>query len=104
RAGFDAAWESDLFGGTRRTVEAARANVRASREDLRDVLVTVAGDIGQNYLTLRGLQEQLKVTRENLAAQERSEQITKKRYDAGFASALDVSGAPAQAASTRAQI
>lgn len=104
RAGFDASWEIDLFGGTRRTVEAARANVRASREDLRDVLVTVAGDIGQNYLTLRGLQEQLKVTRENLAAQERSEQITKKRYDAGFASALDVSGAQAQAASTRAQI
>lgn len=104
RAGFDSSWEIDAFGGVRRSVEAAGADVQASQEDLRDVLVTVAGDIGMNYLSLRELQEQLAVTRENLAAQEHSAQITKKRYDAGFASALDVSNASAQVATTRAQI
>jgi outer membrane protein, multidrug efflux system len=104
RAGFDATWEIDVFGGARRGIEAAGADVRASREDLRDVLVTVAGDIGMNYLTLRGLQEQMAVTRENLAAQESSARITKKRFDAGFASELDLSNARAQVATTRAQI
>ncbi|HOI07845.1 MAG TPA: efflux transporter outer membrane subunit [Deltaproteobacteria bacterium] len=104
RAGFDSSWEIDVFGGARRGIEAAGAEVRASGEDLRDVLVSVAGDIGVNYLTLRGLQEQLAITRENLAAQESSVRITKKRFDAGFASELDLSNSQAQVAATRAQI
>jgi outer membrane protein, multidrug efflux system len=104
KAGFDSSWEIDAFGGVRRSVEAASADVQASREDLRDVLVTMTGDIGMDYLSLRALQEQLAVTRENLAAQEHSAQITKKRYDAGFASALDLANAQAQVATTKAQV
>ncbi len=104
RAGLDASWEIDVFGGVRRGVEAAQADVEASVEDLRDVLVILAGDIGINYLDLRSLQEQLRITRDNLATQERSAEITRKRYEAGFASALDLSNALAQTASTKAQI
>jgi len=104
RAGLDASWEIDVFGGVRRGVEAARAEVEASVEDLRDVLVILVGDIGINYLNLRSLQEQLRITRDNLATQERSAEITRKRYEAGFASALDLSNALAQTASTKAQI
>ncbi len=45
-AGLDAAWELDIFGGTRRGVEAADAATQASLESLRDAQVSVAGGGG----------------------------------------------------------
>lgn len=104
RSGFDSSWEIDLFGGVRRSIEAARADTQASVENERGVLVSLVSEIGIDYMELRGLQEQLRITRENLKIQERSAQITRKRFDAGFASALDVANAEAQTATTRAQI
>ncbi len=104
QAGFDASWELDVFGSQRRGAEAAEAELQASQEDLHNALVTLSGDIGMNYINLRGLQEQLRITKENLKIQERSAQITRKRHEAGFASALDTAKAEAQLASTRAQI
>ena len=71
RTGFDAGWEIDVFGGTRRSIEAARANVEASVEDQRDVLVTLLGDVANNYIELRGRQRQLAVTLEFLALVDR---------------------------------
>ncbi|MGM0739392.1 MAG: TolC family protein, partial [Bacteroidota bacterium] len=41
-SGFDASWELDIFGGVRRSIEEADANVAASQEDLYDVLVSMA--------------------------------------------------------------
>ncbi len=104
RLGLDSSWELDLFGGVRRSVEAAQAEADASVENRRDVLVSLVAEIGIDYIDLRGLQEQLMITRENLKIQERSAQITRKRFDAGFAGALDVANAEAQVATTRAQI
>jgi outer membrane protein TolC len=43
RSGFDANWEIDVFGGVRRSVEAADATIDATVEDRRDVLVTLLG-------------------------------------------------------------
>ena len=104
QAGFDSLWELDLFGGVRRGVEASRADLRASEQSLRDTLVTVCGEIGVDYLNLRGLQSQLKITRRNLQTQVHTVEIARKRHDVGFAAALDVYNAEAQAESTRAQI
>ena len=53
QAGFDASWEIDVFGGTRRAVEAASANIQAAVEDRRDVLTTLLGEVARNYLELR---------------------------------------------------
>ncbi|MCE5228154.1 efflux transporter outer membrane subunit [bacterium] len=104
RAGFDSAWELDAFGGTRRAIEASRADLLSSEENLRNTLVTLTGDIGVNYLNLRALQESLRITHENLVIQKHSADITIKRREAGFASALDQSNAEAIVASTTAQI
>jgi outer membrane protein TolC len=40
-ASFDAGWELDIFGGVRRSVEAAGADLQATQEDLRNVLVSL---------------------------------------------------------------
>lgn len=104
QAGLDATWEVDIFGGTRRSVEAAGADLQAAVEDRRDVLVTLVGDVGNNYLNLRGFQQQIAIARENLGAQKHTADITQKRHDAGFVGGLDVANAKAQVATTEATI
>ena len=104
QVGLDASWELDIFGGTRRNIEAAGADLKAAVEDRRDVLVTLAGEVGNNYLTLRGLQQQIAIARKNLEAQRHTANITRRRFEAGFVGGLDVANANAQAATTQAQI
>jgi len=96
KAGFDASWEIDVFGAARRSIEAAQARLEASREDLRSTLLTLLGDVAANYITLRSSQEQLKITRHNVAAQQQSEDVTRERYTLGLTSYLDVAQAQAQ--------
>ncbi len=104
KTGFDANWEIDIFGGTRRQVEAARATLEASIEDRRSVLVTLLGDLAKNYIDLRGFQRRLAVAQANLRAQQDTLNLTRIRFDAGLASDFDVAQAEGQAKATEAQI
>jgi NodT family efflux transporter outer membrane factor (OMF) lipoprotein len=99
--GFDMSWELDLFGGHRRALEASKADLAAAEEAGRGVLITVIGEVGLNYLDLRGLQKQLAVARDNLRLQEQTLSLTRDQFKAGLASELDTSRAEAQAANTR---
>jgi NodT family efflux transporter outer membrane factor (OMF) lipoprotein len=103
-AGFDANWELDVFGGNRRGLQAANADLGATEESRRGVLITVIGDVGLTYLDLRGLQKQLAVARDNLRLQEDTLALTRDRVRAGLANELDTARAEAQAANTRSQI
>lgn len=100
----DMSWELDVFGGTRRGVEAAKADLAASAEARREVLVSVLAEVGLVYLDLRGYQKELAVAQENLAAQEKTLKLTQDRFKAGLANELDTARAEAQVARTRAQI
>jgi len=104
QVGLDASWELDIFGGTRRNIEAAGADLRAAVEDRRDVLVTMVGEVGNTYLNLRGFQQQLDIAHKNLAAQRHTADITRRRFEAGFVGALDVANINAQVATTQSQI
>jgi NodT family efflux transporter outer membrane factor (OMF) lipoprotein len=104
QVGLDAAWELDIFGGVRRNIEAAEADLQAAVEDRRDVLVSLVAEVGSNYLNLRGFQQQLAIARKNLQTQQHTAEITRKRYEAGFANGLDVANASAQVATTASQI
>jgi NodT family efflux transporter outer membrane factor (OMF) lipoprotein len=104
QTGLDALWEVDIFGGKRRDVESATANIRAARENLRDVQVSLAAEVALNYVQLRGYQQQIDIAQSNLQAQSRTGDITRQRFDAGFVSSLDVATADAQVATTQAVI
>ena len=104
QAGLDASWEMDLFGGVRRNLEAADADVWAAVEDSRDVLVTLVAEVALNYIDLRGSQQQIVIAQNNLVAQKHNADITRQRFAAGLASGLDVANADAQVATTAAQI
>ena len=103
-AAIDASWEIDVFGGVRRSVEAADATVEASHESRRDVLVTLLGDVARNYIDLRGSQRRLAVARANLKAQQDTLELTRIRFQAGLTSDLEVAQAEAQVNTTAAQI
>ncbi len=104
RSGFDASWEIDVFGGVRRSVEAADATVEATVEDRRDVLVTLLGEVAKNYIDLRGFQRRLVVARANLKTQQDTLELTQVRFQAGLASDLDVAQQETQVNTTAAQI
>jgi NodT family efflux transporter outer membrane factor (OMF) lipoprotein len=104
QAGFDASWELDLFGGIRRGIEAADAEVEASVESRRDVLVTLLSEVARNYIEVRGLQAQIGIARQNLEAQKRTLELTQARLQAGRAAELDVVRAQAQVSNTASQI
>jgi multidrug efflux system outer membrane protein len=103
-AGFDAAWELDIFGGVRRSIEAADADLQASVEARRDVLVTLTAEVARNYIDLRAFQQRISIARQNLEAQKHSAKLTRQRFEAGLASGLDVANAEAQVATTAAVI
>jgi outer membrane protein, multidrug efflux system len=103
-AGFDASWELDLFGRLRRTLQAQSALVTATREDLRDVQVTLSAELARAYFDLRGSQEQLTVAQRNAENQQRTLQVTRQRLDAGRGTAFDTERALAQLNFTLATI
>jgi NodT family efflux transporter outer membrane factor (OMF) lipoprotein len=102
--GFDATWELDIFGGVRRAVEAADADVAAAEETRRDVLVTLLSEVALNYVQLRGAQRRLTIASENIAAQQDTLELTRVRFQAGFTNELDVTQAQAQLATTQSQV
>ncbi len=104
RAGFDAGWEIDVFGGVRRNVEAADAVTQSSIENVRDVRVTLLAELASNYVDLRASQEQLEIAQRNLAAQRQTLDLTRRRQAAGFVSKLDVANAETQVAATEARL
>jgi NodT family efflux transporter outer membrane factor (OMF) lipoprotein len=104
QAGFDAGWEIDLFGGTRRGIEAADADLTAAVEGRNGVLVSLSAEVARNYIALRASQQRLAVARQNVAAQQKTAEITRQRFDAGLVNRLDLSNAEAQLATTSAQV
>jgi outer membrane protein, multidrug efflux system len=104
QAGLDTSWELDIFGGIRRNVEAAEANVMAAIEDSRDVMVVLTSEVALNYAQLRGFQQQLAISHKNLDLQKRTAEITRKRFEVGFASGLDVANANALVSTTESVI
>jgi len=103
-AGFDASWEIDVFGGKRRAVEAAKANLTGTEFGQRDVLVTLLGEVARNYVDLRGYQRRLAIANQNIESQEKSLAITKNRFTNGLAKDLDVQQAMTVLATTRAAV
>jgi NodT family efflux transporter outer membrane factor (OMF) lipoprotein len=104
QAGFDASWEIDVFGGTRRATEAARAGVAASEFGRRDTLVTLLGEVARNYVDARGFQRRLAIANENIKAQSSALAITQDRFDKGLTSDLDVQQAGTLLATTKAEV
>ena len=103
-AGLDASWEVDLFGGVRRSVEAADADLQVAGEDLHDTLVSLLAEVGLNYVDLRTAQARLGVTETSLKSLEETYSLTQWRAQAGLGDVLAVEQARYNLESARSQI
>ena len=103
-AGFDAAWEPDIFGASRHGLGATEATAQARALTLAGTGVSVAAEVATSYLQLRGSQARAAFARENLTTQEQTLQIAQWREQAGLGSSLETSQARSAVEQTRAQL
>ncbi len=101
-AGFDAAWELDLFGRVRRNIEASGDEVGMQEASLKDVKISLIAEVARNYFELRGLQNQLAVIQQNIKNQQQTLEITRLRVENGRGTELDTTRVAAQLDNTRA--
>ena len=104
QAGLDASWEIDVFGGKRRAVESASAQLTATEFESKDVLLILLGEVARNYVDVCGYQRRLAITKENIQAEAESLAIARDRFAHGVASDLDVEEAATLLATTRAEV
>jgi NodT family efflux transporter outer membrane factor (OMF) lipoprotein len=103
-AGVAVGWELDLFGRVRRSVEVQRAGAEASAADLQALQVAIVGEVTRGYVELRGLQERLRVARENADNQRETLRLVDARFNAGRGTEFDTSRARAQLEATLARV
>lgn len=103
-AGFDVAWELDLFGRVSNERRAAIAQVLASESLVRAAQVSVASEVARNYFELRGFQEQLRVANASLETQRAALKLVEARLKVGRGNALDTERANALVQTTAATI
>lgn len=103
-AGFDASWEIDLFGGTRRAVEAASADAEAVDADLADTQVSLIAEVAQAYLGLRDEQQRLVLARQSAELEQQMLTLTRQRRASGVAADADVERLTTQVENTRATL
>jgi NodT family efflux transporter outer membrane factor (OMF) lipoprotein len=102
--GFDASWELDVFGGKRRSLEAATASFQATVESLRDVQISLLAEVALNYVDVRSYQELVSITESNVTTRVETYDITRWRCEAGLTTQLDVDQARLSLEQVRAQV
>ena len=90
-----ASWEIDLWGRIRRLNEAARAQLFASQEARRDVMISLIGQVAQNYFQLLALDRELQIARDSTNSFAESLKIFNERLQGGVTSKLETSSAEA---------
>jgi multidrug efflux system outer membrane protein len=91
-----ATWEIDLWGRIRRLSEGARANLLASEEARRGVILSLVASVAGQYLQLRGLDEQLAIAQRNLTAYADSVKLYELQFEYGLVSLMIVEQARTQ--------
>jgi NodT family efflux transporter outer membrane factor (OMF) lipoprotein len=94
----------DVFGGARRSLEAAQADAQRAAYDLGSTRVSLVGDVVDYYVLARLAQAQAAIARQSLSVEDDNLQIAKWRLQAGLVSSIDVEQAKGQRAQTAATI
>jgi multidrug efflux system outer membrane protein len=102
--GFDAAYEVDLFGGVRRSIEAAGANAELTENLRRAVQLSLIAEVAHEYILLRTLQRRLDIARQNLADQQHTLRVVQKRLNNGLSAEFDLVRARAEVEATESNI
>ncbi len=103
-ASLQASWEPDLFGRTGFAVTAAEAELGASQAAQQGLLLTVVAEVAINYFEIRGLQQQLAMTTQDISLLRRVEDIARIQSESGITTRLDLARAQGERQSFQAKI
>lgn len=99
-----ASWEIDLWGLIRRLTESAQAELLATEEARRGVILSLVASVASDYLQLRGLDEQLAMAERTLKSYAESLRLMELRFQYGRASQMNVDQARSRYETAAAEI
>lgn len=103
-ANFVSGWELDVFGGSRRDQEAARAQYEGARAGVAAARLAVAAQTADTYMLIRGLQARLAVARQQVETQGRLVETVRLQRAQGVAAELQLEQALGALQQTKAGI
>ena len=84
KAGFDVSWELDLWGKSQNISKQYRELLNKAQYSLADTLISIEGEIINNYVYLRKAQETLRITQKNINLQKEIFDIVHNKYNIGI--------------------
>ena len=103
RAGLTASFELDLWGKYRRLKESARAKLLATEAARDTVRLALTSDVAKQYFTMLMLDHQIEIAQQTVAARQENVRIYQSRYEAGYATEVDLRRVQANLQSVKAQ-
>jgi len=104
QVGFDASWELDIFGGEKRAMQAADADLAAARDGARALRVSLLAEIASYYIQLRSNQQQAAIARRDLEAQRQTYAIDRDKFQSGLGNESPMEQQAAQMRTTEAMV
>lgn len=92
----NASWEIDLWGRIRRVSESAQAELFATEEARRGVILSLVASVASNYIQMLGLDEQLLISKRSMAAYAESVRLFELQFKYGQVSQMNVEQARTQ--------
>ncbi len=89
-ANLTASWELDVFGGLRRSRQAALAEYQASQAGVAAARLAVAARTADTYITIRGLQARLAITRRQVQTRQDLLEKVQLLYERGLSPEYEV--------------
>jgi NodT family efflux transporter outer membrane factor (OMF) lipoprotein len=102
--GIDAGYQVDLWGGIRRSIEAARGDVGAAQASLDAARISVAAETARMYAQACGFAAQAQVARDTAELQQQTLDLTRRLLSAGRGTQRDVDQAVVLTENARAQV
>jgi outer membrane protein, multidrug efflux system len=100
---FTVSYEADLFGGRRRSIEAAQASYQASAADFENVRLLITAELARDYFSLQQLDTEIGILNRTVASLDEGLKLVNARFQGGIASGLDVAQEETLLDTTRTQ-